>query len=1103
MNLGNECYLIYDKFGGTTHSFKNPLTTSYNIKDLFENRLDDPSTEYMTGNSAIIRFNQKFGEGNFKLPDDLNHDIISIHIFSFKDENECDIIITIVGIFVDKLAKYYQTYNNIPDSNFIINACRYHISYEKAIFSDLDDYGDVVKKIVEKVIVPDADIMDPIIDHPAFIKKGKKLYDYQRRSIKWMYDTEINKKKLHYGNNYKFEIEIGPLVFDIISKSLVMKNARDYVMFKGGALIDEVGLGKTIQMLTLCILNPTPVNELSYVDTDHNMLKSRATLIICPNQLCGQWTREIAGMINRQDLRIVNMLTKSHFDKYTYQDLLDADFVIISYNFIGNNCLADKYTKTLSTSKSYHKSTSWDDKAVDKVLKTMAGELANNPVSLFQKEPVFPLIFWHRIIIDEFHEVYTVNKYSYVKNLIPHLKGTYKWIVTGTPFDKGTECFYKMFDFSVDYTNTLKQNIINVQDIKDHMTKNFFRRNTKKSVDDEFKLPELKEKIIWLRFTHTERMMYNAYLTDPNVDRFSEIVRQICCHPKIADEIKGILSNCKTLDDIEKSMVSHYKSQYEFANKVIKKCEKSIAKTERRILIAEYKRQRQHLRKQGYRVKIDLPDFKFQDEVDVFLDVPDLKENNNLSDLVIDDDNNNNDDLNLDDLNLDDLNLDNLTDDDDNKPVIVINNANQANIMNIIKNQLKAHPSQTIITLNETLKRQNERYATAVKICDGKKASYNFFNNMLERIKKANEKAKIKYEKLLEKNHRKDEQGSDYGSDHDSESGNESDDDSDSCGICMCEISGEDVGVTKCGHIFCYDCLKTSVHSTSKCPVCNTPQKITDISMISFEKPVFTVGNSEILKNKLELINKVGTKLTNLIYYLNSIPDHVIIFSQWDSLLRKVGDVLCEHGIKNVFCRGNVWTRDKAIREFSSDDKIKVIMLSSESAASGTNLTKASKVILLDPVSGNYEYRRNMEWQAIGRAYRLGQQQKVEIVRFIIKDTVEEDIYRANKTEDAKQKTQLNISEVTDETIVLTDDKLKIISEAVKKANVEKDAKNKIKKEKLEKKKAPIKIEKNIDTQVIKKNVEPWASGTPVKEPLASGTLVREPPKKKVIVVGK
>jgi SNF2 family DNA or RNA helicase len=105
---------------------------------------------------------------------------------------------------------------------------------------------------------------------------------------------------------------------------------------------------------------------------------------------------------------------------------------------------------------------------------------------------------------------------------------------------------------------------------------------------------------------------------------------------------------------------------------------------------------------------------------------------------------------------------------------------------------------------------------------------------------------------------------------------------------------------------------------------------------------------------------------------------------------------LTEHGITNLFCRGHVWQRDKAIRDFNNSNTIKVIMLSSESAASGTNLTKAEIVILLDPVYGTAEHRRNTEWQAIGRAYRMGQTKTVEVIRFVMENSVEQEIYDSN-----------------------------------------------------------------------------------------------------------
>jgi hypothetical protein len=160
-------------------------------------------------------------------------------------------------------------------------------------------------------------------------------------------------------------------------------------------------------------------------------------------------------------------------------------------------------------------------------------------------------------------------------------------------------------------------------------------------------------------------------------------------------------------------------------------------------------------------------------------------------------------------------------------------------------------------------------------------------------------------------------------------------------------------------------------------------------------------------------------------------------------MLRRTGEVLTAHGIKNVYCKGNVWSRDKAIREFTFQDDVKVIMLSSESAAAGTNLTAAENVILLDAIYkddntdvgggiGSYEYRRNMEWQAIGRAYRMGQTKKVSVVRFIMKDTVEEEIYKINKEEDKKFKDNVDL---IDKMIEITDDNIDADKEVIEKLN--------------------------------------------------------------------
>ena len=188
-------------------------------------------------------------------------------------------------------------------------------------------------------------------------------------------------------------------------------------------------------------------------------------------------------------------------------------------------------------------------------------------------------------------------------------------------------------------------------------------------------------------------------------------------------------------------------------------------------------------------------------------------------------------------------------------------------------------------------------------------------------------------------------------------------------------------------------------HSTNKsCPACKKYLKAGDIFMLSFEKKKKIIEEKD--KEFNDLLDEYGTKLAHLIQFLKTSKEHTIIFSQWDDMLRKVGKTLTENGIKNVFCRGNVYQRDKTIREFNSDSTIKIIMLSSESVASGTNLTKANQVILIDPIYGNYKFRNQTEKQAIGRAHRLGQKKEIQVIRYLVQDSVEELIHEMNIEED-------------------------------------------------------------------------------------------------------
>jgi SNF2 family DNA or RNA helicase len=218
------------------------------------------------------------------------------------------------------------------------------------------------------------------------------------------------------------------------------------------------------------------------------------------------------------------------------------------------------------------------------------------------------------------------------------------------------------------------------------------------------------------------------------------------------------------------------------------------------------------------------------------------------------------------------------------------------------------------------------------------------------------------------------------------------------CPICLDTIDTTEKTITKCGHKFCWSCIsethkiKTNDRRNSfTCPTCNTQINMNEIY-------IYQQQENTIIENELQQIIHLvkSTKIGNIIHYLKTelVPgDKVILFSQWDELLHKVGNMLEEQRLKIVYCSGTVFQRKRAIQNFMNpNNDTNIILLSSRNAASGINLTEANKIILLEPVYGSSDYRANIESQAIGRADRIGQKRPIEVHRFIIKNTIEEDI---------------------------------------------------------------------------------------------------------------
>ena len=222
----------------------------------------------------------------------------------------------------------------------------------------------------------------------------------------------------------------------------------------------------------------------------------------------------------------------------------------------------------------------------------------------------------------------------------------------------------------------------------------------------------------------------------------------------------------------------------------------------------------------------------------------------------------------------------------------------------------------------------------------------------------------------------------------------------DTCSICFDTL--EDPTLTPCGHLFCNECLQLCLQSKPKCPMCKADLKGKELLSINSKNTI------KIEKKKNPLIEKYGSKLGKLISvirHLTSNDDNrIIVFSQWNNMLNLLSKTLSENGVGNSIVKGNVWSRNSAISKFKKGvnkmgGENKVIMLSLNNAASGTNLTEASHIFFIEPIDASKKEVQAIEGQAIGRACRLGQVNKVNIVRILAKNTIEEEIFNKNYKE--------------------------------------------------------------------------------------------------------
>lgn len=164
----------------------------------------------------------------------------------------------------------------------------------------------------------------------------------------------------------------------------------------------------------------------------------------------------------------------------------------------------------------------------------------------------------------------------------------------------------------------------------------------------------------------------------------------------------------------------------------------------------------------------------------------------------------------------------------------------------------------------------------------------------------------------------------------------------------------------------------------------------------------------------------LGSKITELLDELEELlPNHkVLIFSQYVKMLNLVSHELEKKGWKYVQLDGKTKDRKEKVQQFQEDKDTRIFLISLKAGGTGLNLTEAEYVFLLDPW-----WNPAAENQAIDRAHRIGQENKVIALKYVCKGSIEEKVLAL---QDIKKNLVDSVIEV-DEEVVKTLDKKRIL----------------------------------------------------------------------------
>jgi len=164
-------------------------------------------------------------------------------------------------------------------------------------------------------------------------------------------------------------------------------------------------------------------------------------------------------------------------------------------------------------------------------------------------------------------------------------------------------------------------------------------------------------------------------------------------------------------------------------------------------------------------------------------------------------------------------------------------------------------------------------------------------------------------------------------------------------------------------------------------------------------------------------------RLIEMVSELVSEGRRILIFSQFTSMLKIIGETLTTLKFKYVTLTGATTNRQKVVEEFQ-EGNVEIFLISLKAGGVGLNLTAADTVIHYDPW-----WNPAAEQQATDRAYRIGQDKPVFVYKLLTENSVEEQIFQLQQKKLALMNAVYNAAEQQSESFSLSSDDLMALLE--------------------------------------------------------------------------